>query len=85
VDQFGSALNVPVKYLPPKSKGSLPTLEELEEIIGWSVTIDRRMHQTPLLKYLPKGRIVTQNTSGMFILYLGRQDVREETIGRLSS
>src|SRR3982074_2548400 len=40
------------------------------------------MHQTPLLKYLWKGRIVAQINLGMFILYLSRQDVREETIGR---
>ena len=50
-----------MEYLPPELTGSLPTLEELEELSRLSVSIDRRMHQTPLLKYLSKGRIVTQN------------------------
>jgi len=67
VDQTGSALNVPVEYLPPELKGSLPTLEELEELsrLGHQ---HRPMRETPLPKYLSKGRIVTQNTLAMFIL-----------------
>src|SRR5712691_234231 len=32
VDQPGSALNVPVEHVPTELKGSLPTLEELEEL-----------------------------------------------------
>jgi hypothetical protein len=36
--------------------------------VGWYVSIDRRMHQTSLLRYLSKGRIVTQNNLGMFTL-----------------
>jgi hypothetical protein len=85
VDQTGSALHVPVAYLPPEPKGSWPALEELEELNRLSVSIDRRMHQTSLPKYLSNGRIVTQNNLDMFTLYLSQQDVREETIGRRST
>jgi hypothetical protein len=68
VDQLGSALNVPVKYLPPEPKGSLPALEELEELSRLVRQHRPKDAPTPLLKYLSKGRIVTQNTLGMFIL-----------------
>ena len=85
MDQPGSGLNVPVEYLPPELKGLFLPWMNLRSLLGWSVSIDRRMHQTPLLKYLSKGRIVAQINLGMFILYLSRQDVREETIGRRSS